>query len=147
MPFGGITILFSGDFGQLPPVKGQALYKRTELEKNNIKSLNITDKEAKNNAGRSKWLELTHAVFLTEQMRQLADPRFKKLLDRLRNNNGSDEDIKSDFELLKTRIMYNYTEIKEWANATVIVSRNYLREKLNFIMIRLFAKSNNNYST
>lgn len=76
-PFGGMQLIFCGDFCQLPPVQSDFCFKF------------------------SIWEELiTHTVYLTENMRQQNDPTFKNLLSEVRLGKITPQNVK----LLETRI-------------------------------------------
>ena len=75
--FGGVNMLFAGDFLQLPSVSHFDLY----LDK------------AKWRHGHDLWRSLNVVVILREQARQADDPEFAALLRRLRVHMPTDEDI------------------------------------------------------
>jgi hypothetical protein len=89
------------------------------------------------------WLGLTHAFTVVEQMRQPADTQFKQLLQRLRSNSSTNEELQHDFNLLTSKVINKHTNLSEWIDAVILVARNYLRQKLNYVKIRLFAQQNN----
>ena len=67
LPFGGMNMLFAGDFAQLPPAIGQehsALYSRTVGNK----STSPCDQEAA--IGKALWQQVTTVVILRQNMRQ-----------------------------------------------------------------------------
>jgi ATP-dependent DNA helicase PIF1 len=65
--FGGLSILFAGDFCQLPPVGAMSLMKESTSD------------------GRTLWKQhVRTCVFLTQQMRQADDPEFAMHLQSLR---------------------------------------------------------------
>jgi ATP-dependent DNA helicase PIF1 len=64
LPFGGINILFFGDFLQLPAVRSSDVY--------------IDDK--KYGLGHRLWRSLSAVVILNEQMRQAGDPLYAAIL-------------------------------------------------------------------
>ena len=78
-PFGGISLILIGDFAQLPPVGGRALYI------NNM-----------NSHGHTMYRLFTTVVFLTEMVRQQGSDhesmKFRELLLRLRNGCTTKED-------------------------------------------------------
>jgi len=151
--FGGINILFCGDFCQLPPVNEEALYKLTKMESqksgfvcNVCKSCktNYSNKHKTNPSqysiekenGRLLWLQLTHVIILTKQMRQIEDPEFAALLKRLRVGECTD----ADFKLLNTRLISKNDLGDEWSEVPILVSRNILKMEINKIKIKIFAQ-------
>src|SRR6202008_3713683 len=67
LPFGGMNMLFAGDFAQLPPAIGQehaSLYSRTV----GSKSTSRRDQEAA--VGKALWQQVTTVVILRQNMRQ-----------------------------------------------------------------------------
>jgi len=89
------------------------------------------------------WLGLTHVITLVEQMRQSADIQFMHILQRLRTNSSNNVELQQDFNLLTSKIINKHTDLSEWTDAIILVARNYLRQKLNYVKIRLFAQQNN----
>ena len=90
-PFGGISIIFAGDFAQLPPVGQTKLFSRVKSSKEPIIF------------GQLLWRSVTMVVMLTEQMRQAGPENqpFVELLSRLRDGRCLGE----DYDLLNTRMM------------------------------------------
>jgi ATP-dependent DNA helicase PIF1 len=78
-PFGGLYVIFLGDFGQLPPVMDNPMY-------SNKSNCGIDGKLA--------YLSIMHAVELTEVMRQLGPEQelFRRALLRLRDGNVTEDD-------------------------------------------------------
>lgn len=69
-PFGGVQMIFAGDFYQLPPVKAEYAFKSTA------------------------WQELNPEVHvLTYNYRQTTDPILQTILDHVRTNNLNPDDI------------------------------------------------------
>jgi len=80
-PFGGLNMIFSGDFAQLPPVIGQehaSLYSRTVGEN----AVSLCEQEAA--IGKALWHQVTTVVILCQNMRQqtqsLEDAKFRQAL-------------------------------------------------------------------
>lgn len=66
-PFGGLNMIFAGDFAQLPPVIGQehaSLYSRTV----GMNATSLRDREAA--IGKALWHQVTTVVILRQNMRQ-----------------------------------------------------------------------------
>jgi hypothetical protein len=83
--FGNITIMFSGDFLQLTPVKDKPVYMKTKHEiisKNFVKPNVYSQNDLNLKAGRLCWLSIDNCVFLRKQMRQIGDPEYNSLLSR-----------------------------------------------------------------
>ena len=94
LPFGGMNMLFAGDFAQLPPAIGQehtALYSRTV----GSKSTNLRDQEAA--VGKALWQQVTTVVILCQNMRQRhqskEDTSLREALTNMRYKACTPEDI------------------------------------------------------
>lgn len=134
--FGGINIIFAGDFAQLPPVAETKLYACV-----GGKSFRrATKKTEKAMLGKLLWLSVQTVVILSEQRRQSGpeNNRFVALLDRLRRGSCTIE----DYELLQTRLITecnpNWSD-PELSVAAVLVSQNAVKDKLNEMGARAFA--------
>jgi len=114
--FGGINLIFLGDFLQLPSVSSYHLY---------------TDKPL-HQAGHHLWRSLNAVMILKIPMRQINDPRWAELLHRLRLRRPTQEDI----DLIKSRIG---APVAHPETVPIIVRRNELRHKLNVKMVQLAA--------
>jgi ATP-dependent exoDNAse (exonuclease V) alpha subunit len=92
-PFGGLSVILCGDFGQLPPVKDRAMFKTSKaLFKSQIHI-----------AGEGLYKLFNKVIILTEQKRvnggSREDQQFRDALLRLHDGASSHQ----DFTLLKTR--------------------------------------------
>ncbi|KAJ6525358.1 hypothetical protein B0H19DRAFT_869641, partial [Mycena capillaripes] len=119
LAFGGISLVFAGDFAQLPPVGQKRLY--ADLTRNDIAQAGTT-KGQKIVFGKLLWLSVNTVVFLTENMRQSGpeNAAFVELLSRLREVN-----VDWDSEM--------------WNSAAVIVAVNARKDTLNIKMAYDFA--------
>ena len=94
-PWGGIDLMLSGDFLQLPPVKAEHIFAKT------------ADKDDKNYKRQLAALKIWEAInwysFLIDVWRQKYDPPFLKVLHRMQYGVNSEADI----ELLNTRVIAN----------------------------------------
>ncbi|CAG8540090.1 4603_t:CDS:2, partial [Scutellospora calospora] len=133
-PFARISILFAGDFMQLPPVLDKALYIPDTItcfsslvENEPSKSINL-------------WLNVNHAVQLKTQMRQIDDPFYMNILKNMRHGNLTEIQL----EALRSRILSNnLIDSREWRNATFLVTKNDLRVWLNLEAVKEHAYDNN----
>ncbi|RXW18892.1 hypothetical protein EST38_g6956 [Candolleomyces aberdarensis] len=97
-PFGGVNMIFVGDFAQLPPVNQKKLYARL-----NTAALAGTDRGQKTIFGKLLWLLIDTVVVLTIPQRQRGqeNERFLQLLSRLREGRCTVE----DFNMLSSRVL------------------------------------------
>jgi len=125
-PFGGINIVFAGDFSQLPPVGDTRLF--SQINTHNVK----TRQGQESIFGKLLWLSVKTVVILDQVMRQSGEKnnRFVDLLQRLRQGKCTDE----DYNLLNNRQLKNLDVANEntpWRKAPIIVSNNDVKDALN----------------
>ena len=135
IPFGGVTVLFTGDFRQLPPVGDDPLYRPIVISKSSV---------TKSITGRQIWNTcLADAVILTKQMR-VEDPEYYELLQRVRYGKTTVD----DYHRLRQRVIDNcldrarnssvdnhsVSDIR-WLRAPIAVTRNNVRARLNNIAV------------
>jgi hypothetical protein len=126
--FGGITVIFAGDFYQYPPVGGTALY--TPIPAYSSQS----NEEISKRLGQMAWKAINSVVTLTEQERMKEDPEYGAAVQRLRIRECTLEDL----ELFNSRVIKSVTneggvDMSAPVNfpAAAIVRTNLLRETLN----------------
>ena len=78
IPFGGVNIIFLGDFLQLPAVRNPDLY--------------VDNKQF--SLGHQLWRSLNAVMILKEQMLQAGDPLWAGILSRIRHRIPMDDDIR-----------------------------------------------------
>lgn len=89
-PFGGIQVVFCGDFYQLPPVVKNNYYKKNEQKNNNV----IYAFESKS------WKEAVKIqVVLSKVFRQQTDLEFIEMLNEMRNGRLSEQTISNFMKL------------------------------------------------
>ncbi|KAJ6557444.1 hypothetical protein B0H19DRAFT_876272, partial [Mycena capillaripes] len=135
--FGGISVIFAGDFSQLPPVRQTRLY-ATLIKPGMTAS---TRPDQKKVFGKLLWLSVNTVVLLTEIRRQSGpeNERFLALLGRLREGRCTE----GDYQLLNTRVLSNISvdwTAEEWRQAPVIVSDNATKDAFNVKAAYAFAK-------
>lgn len=134
-PFGGVNMIFAGDFAQLPPVGQTRLTVRL-----NAREMRPTTKRGQENiAGKLLWNSVD-TVILKKVMRQAQSrdsKQFTDLLARLREGRCS----ASDYQLLNTRLIENVAfNWDEWIDAPIIVSDDLTKDALNEKAAMAFAK-------
>src|ERR1700723_527368 len=148
--FGGINMIFAGDFAQLPPVIGgeaASLYSGsigTQLHS----GLNLNGQ--KSAIGKAVWHQVTVVVILRQNMRQTTqtpeDAMLRTALENMRFKACTAEDI----AFLRTRISsINSSHIsdKRFRNVSIITAQNASKDKMNELGSRRFAKENNQQLT
>lgn len=88
--YGGINIMFCGDFYQFPPVKDKPLYKQSNTSEQLV--LKNLDYLNKSEFGRFLWLQITHCIFLNKNYRQDLDTRYFNFLEKLKKGECDNED-------------------------------------------------------
>ncbi|THU92916.1 hypothetical protein K435DRAFT_622394, partial [Dendrothele bispora CBS 962.96] len=112
-PFGGINIIFAGDFAQLPPVNDPRLF-------THVKTTEVGTTRGQSNVfGKLLWYAIDTVVFLTVIMRQsgVNNQPFVDLLSRLRV--GS---------------------YPHWRAAPIIVAENRVKDAINIQASEAFAR-------
>jgi PIF1-like helicase/Helitron helicase-like domain at N-terminus len=118
--FGGVNIIFFGDFLQFPAVS------RLDLYLDNIRC----------HEGHTLWRSLNAVVILRQQMRQINDTQYAQLLRRVRARSPTDEDI----QILNSRIGAPMDDI---FNIPFIVRRHSVRHAINSEALLHFADAFN----
>jgi hypothetical protein len=145
IPFGGMNMIFAGDFAQLPPPMGGenvSLYSRTI-------GLQATSVRAQEEAiGRGIWHQFTTVVILRKNMRQKGntkeDNKLRTALENMRYKDCTLEDI----HFLRSRI----TSLqpgrpsicsKEFKNTAMITAKNVQKDEINRLGCIKFAMETN----
>lgn len=100
VPFGGINVIFFGDYLQYRPVYDLPLHTDFSKPSNSKNRKQPNEKEIQQRVARSLILQINCVVKLTQQMRT-EDLRYLQLLERLRRG----ECTYDDYELLLTRVI------------------------------------------
>src|ERR1700723_2192851 len=141
LPYGGINMIFAGDFAQLPPVFGSPLYSGsvgTQL----MSRMTVQGQQAA--IGKALWHQVTTVVILRENMRQKTqtpeDAKLRTALENMRYAACTPEYI----IFLKTRIAGRRPEQpklsgKEFRNVSIITALNAQKDRINELGSARFA--------
>ncbi|KAF7979063.1 hypothetical protein HWV62_43549 [Athelia sp. TMB] len=142
--FGGLNMIFAGDFAQLAPVKAQALYSGSVGTRVNS---TMTLKEQEEAIGKALWHQTTVVVILRENMRQRTqspdDNRLRTALENMRYKSCTEADI----EYLRSRIAGRGPKKPKLAqrrfrNISVITARNIQKDQINSMGAARYAIEN-----
>jgi hypothetical protein len=145
VPFGGINIIFAGDFAQLPPVGGTSLYSGsvgTQIDS----GLKPHYQEAA--IGKALWHQITTVVILRENMRQKTqtpeDASLRTALVNMRYGACTPEDIR----FLRKRIAGKRPDqpnvaAKNFRNVAIICGVHSQKDRINQLGCERFADDTN----
>ena len=147
-PFGGINIIFTGDFGQLRPVRESPLYSHKLI---NDPGLEQCRNKSTVSAlmGVYLWRLVQTVVLLKQNQRQSGDLTYATLLNRVRSGEclqANKPGQKSDFKFLQTRLLDRIAtntpeNLQLFADAPVIVGRKRVRDIINLRLLDHHAKA------
>ena len=142
LPFGGMNMIFAGDFAQLAPVKSAPLY--SQLVGTTINnSMSLTGQQ--NAIGKALWHQITTVVILRQNMRQktqsIEDGKLRKALENMRYAACT----KNDIEFIRSKIAgrsTNQPDISspEFRNVSIITGLNAEKDRLNELGSKCFAQ-------
>ena len=136
-PFGGINVIFAGDFAQLPAVGDTRLYTKFGDKRS------TGNEKAHTTAmyGKLLWLSIRNIVILqsVERQRGTGAEALISLLDRLRMGKCTNEDYNFLCGRLANRLKSSQN-IYNWKNAPIIVSENATKDALNMSAAEAFAR-------
>jgi hypothetical protein len=140
-PFGGLNMIFAGDFAQLPPVIGRenaALYSRTVGARSNIR------REQEASIGKALWHQITVVVILRQNMRQRTQSRDDAKLREALSNMRYKSCTAADIAFLRTRITSdnpNRPSITDddFRNVSIITAFNTYKDSINNLGSKRFA--------
>ena len=145
VPFGGVNMLWAGDFGQLPPAMGGesvSLYSRT------IGTYAKHLRSQEEAMGRSLWHQVTTVVILRKNMRQQKkssdDDSLRRCLNNMRYKDCTAEDIKFLRKLVTSSDPLKASVCDpEFRNIAIITAKNAQKDEINRIGCVRFAEETN----
>ena len=155
-PFGGMNVIFFGDFGQLKPVGDRCLFARETIYQLSASFLASLDGQDCLN-GLHLWYSVQHVVLLKQSLRHFTDPRYAALIARIRVGSAISEISSkrmsitsvsyevSDYRVLRTRILdlvhfTNRSELSRFIQAPFIVGTRRIRNALNDRVVKTKAE-------
>lgn len=142
-PFGGMNMIFAGDFAQLPPAGNRpTLYSPVV---NSVVHTTNGYKEQESAIGKAMWHQVTTVVILRENMRQRSqtpeDAKLRIALENLRYKSCTTEDI----GLINSRVAGKgpgkpKLGLAHFRNVFIITAWNSHRDKINELGCIRFAK-------
>ncbi|PPQ81034.1 hypothetical protein CVT26_002879 [Gymnopilus dilepis] len=146
-PFGGVNVIFMGDFAQLKPPKQFALYAHELVRNQSFAQASNTGSISALN-GAFLWRQVSVSVELVRNQRHSEDQAYASFLSRLRLGICESQPIQStglnDLEYIKGRLLQNqlsHPELLEaFKDAPIIVGSKNLRDVLCAKLVRYHAK-------
>ena len=144
-PFGGINMIFAGDFAQLPPVNGAAL-DSSSVGTQLMSSMHIRSQEE--TIGKALWHQITTVVILRENMRQrqqtIEDTKLRTALENMRYKACTPDDV----AFLRTRVagkapLKPKLAQKRFRNVSIITAHNLQKDQINDLGAARFAADTN----
>jgi hypothetical protein len=135
LPFGGIDMIFFGDFIQFPPVKDTPLYRDwNQIKQTRSKKSKRATKKSQSHINRELgahlWTQINHIVFLDEQMR-VQDNDYLEMLNRLREGKCNDADV----AMLNGRVVGQAVDITSIADNPIIAPGNDVVMAVNDLFV------------
>ncbi|KAL1750006.1 hypothetical protein FB107DRAFT_224609, partial [Schizophyllum commune] len=103
LPFGGMNMIFAGDFAQLPPVQGLRLYDRKDQTDVERKRMSLVVQM--NIIGKAMWHQVTTVVILSENMRMRSATSEDRAMARALANMRYAACTPDDIDFLRSRVV------------------------------------------
>jgi hypothetical protein len=141
VPFGGLNMIFSGDFAQLPPAVGG---ENVSLYSRSIGSVSTDIKSQEEAIGKALWHQITMVVILRKNMRQNRqsddDTKLRVALENMRYKACTPADL----VFLRTRISCNVPGRpsvcqENFRNVSIITGTNLHKDEFNRLGALRFA--------
>jgi len=125
LPFGGLYVMFCGDFQQLKPVRDKPLFK---VPWANVQVSKKTTYMKKVEQGYFLWQNVTKTTVMLRHNYRAKDPALVSLLNRVARGEITSEDK----QVLNERVIgHGQLGCEHWRNAVLITPRNTVRQAFN----------------
>ncbi|KAL0945162.1 hypothetical protein HGRIS_004313 [Hohenbuehelia grisea] len=146
--FGGVNVIFMGDFGQLKPPRQKSLYSPDLISSSSFKDGSEEDSISAMN-GILLWRQISVVVKLRDNQRHESNPEYAAILDRSRAGKAAragKTKMLSDCQILRQRELANVARdapetLLAFADAPVIVGTKEYRDALNTQYLLAHAKA------
>ncbi|PBK82431.1 hypothetical protein ARMGADRAFT_1048619 [Armillaria gallica] len=134
LAFGGLNIIFAGDFAQLLLIGDSKLFSQVEQ----VSGMESAQKMVQ---GKLLWLAVDTVVVLTQVMRQEGRENevFVELLQQLRMGTCAPKDNEKLKHRLAKHVMPDWTS-PQWRMAPLIISENAVKDAINRRVTEAFAE-------
>lgn len=144
LPFGGFNIILAGDFAQLPPTSGKALYYHPLSIEESVPTTLFAQQTV---IGKLTWHQFTTVVILKKNMRQKKpggpDAALRTALENMRYGACTAADI----QFLNSRISRRLTDtdlsLPQFKNVSIITCYNSYKDRYNDLGTVRFAHDTN----
>lgn len=141
LPFGGLNLIFAGDFVQLPPAIGS---ERASLYGPNEGLFASSKKSQEMVMGKAIWHQVTSVVILHQNMRQQSQTAKDEMLRTALANMQYKACTKADVAFLNSRVLGrakapNIAD-KDFYNVSIIMGLNVHKDEYNKIVSAWFAE-------
>ena len=141
IPFGGINMIFAGDFAQLPPVNGAPLYSNT-VGTQLLSSM--TTRSQEETIGKALWHQIDTVVILRENMRMRTqtreDQKLRTALENMQYKACTHEDVNFLCSHIAGRTPAKpKLAQKRFCDVSVITAHNLQKDEINEMGSQRFA--------
>ena len=145
IPFGGLNMVFSGDFAQLPPAVGR---EHVSLYSRSIGAVASDKKSQEEAIGKALWHQITTVVILRQNMRQnkqsTEDAKLRTALENMRYKSCTPDDISFLRTLVSSEQPGRMSVCNdEFRNVSIITGTNLHKDEINRLGAIRFAQETN----
>ena len=145
IPFGGLNMVFSGDFAQLPPAVGR---EHVSLYSRSIGAVASDKKSQEEAIGKALWHQITTVVILRQNMRQNKqspeDTKLRTALENMRYKACTADDVSFLRSLVSSEQPGRMSVCsKDFRNVSIITGTNLYKDEINRLGAIRFAQETN----